>query len=169
MSEPLFVQPFPRAVLLGAGALIGLSLLLVTTSRMNDIGTTRMPAANAVTTLEIRVEDRADGAVAVYATDDGHLIKAFAPGTSGFVRGVMRGMARERRRDGIGQQPPFQLTRWSDGRLSLKDPSTGVVVNLEVFGPTNSAAFAQLLDPTILADAATAAGSPGVMTARTGS
>ena len=169
MSEPLFEQHFPRAVLLGAGALIGLSLLLVTTSRVNGIGTTRMPEASAVTVLDIRVEDRADGAVAVYAAADGRLLKAFAPGTSGFVRGVMRGMARERRRDGIGQQPPFQLTRWSDGRLSLKDPSTGVVVNLEVFGPTNAAAFAQLLAPAVTEVPTAAAHSAGAMSTATGS
>ena len=169
MSEPTFEQPFPKAVLLGAAALIGLSLLLVTTSRVNDIGTTRMPEARAVTVLEIRVEDRADGAVAVYAAEDGRLITAFAPGTSGFVRGVMRGMARERRRDGIGQQPPFHLTRWSDGRLSLKDPSTGVVVNLEVFGPTNSAAFAQLLDPALTAEPTAATPGAVSVSAATGS
>lgn len=169
MSDHHHNQQFPRAVLLGAGALIGVSLLMVMTSRVNGIGTTRMPEARAVTVLDIRVEDRSDGAVAVYAADDSHLITAFAPGTSGFVRGVMRGMARERRRDGIGQQPPFRLTRWSDGRLSLLDPSTGVVVNLEVFGPPNSAAFAQLLDPAMAAGPAAAVHGTTVTNGVTGS
>jgi putative photosynthetic complex assembly protein len=169
MSDHHHNQQFPRAVLLGAAALIGVSLLMVMTSRVNGIGTTRMPEARAVTVLDIRVEDRSDGAVAVYAADDDHLIMAFAPGTSGFVRGVMRGMARERRRDGIGHQPPFRLTRWSDGRLSLRDPSTGVVVNLEVFGPTNSAAFAQLIDPALRATPTATVGSAIAASSVTGS
>ena len=36
------------------------------------------------------------------------------------------------------------LNRWSDGRLSLDDPSTGEHVDLEVFGPTNAETFARL-------------------------
>jgi len=156
MADHHHDQQFPKSILLAAAGLIGVSLVLTLASRVNDVGTIRMPDATPVTVLDIRVEDRADGAVAVYSAADGHLINAFAPGTSGFVRGVMRGMARERRRDGIGQQPSFRLTRWSDGRLSLRDPETGVVVNLEVFGPTNSAAFAQLLDPALSAKSDTA-------------
>jgi putative photosynthetic complex assembly protein len=72
-------------------------------------------------------------------------------GTNGFVRGVLRGLARERRLNDVGAQPPFQLTRWSDGRLSLDDPATGRRIDLVAFGPTNAGAFAQLLtapDPT---------------------
>ncbi len=68
-----------------------------------------------------------------------------APGTNGFLRGVLRGMVRERRSSDIGAQVPFVLTRWADGRLSITDPAIGRQINLEVFGPTNSSVFAQLL------------------------
>ena len=61
------------------------------------------------------------------------------------MRGVLRGLARDRRADGIGRSPPFRLTRWADGRLSLDDPATGRHVDLEVFGPTNAGAFAEIL------------------------
>jgi putative photosynthetic complex assembly protein len=37
------------------------------------------------------------------------------------------------------------LTRWADGRISLEDPETGRVIELDAFGPTNGEAFAQLL------------------------
>ena len=37
------------------------------------------------------------------------------------------------------------LTRWADGRLSLEDRTTGRVIALDAFGPTNGEAFAQLL------------------------
>jgi putative photosynthetic complex assembly protein len=57
---------------------------------------------------------------------------------------VLRGMARERRSRGVDSTPPFRLVRWSDGRLSLEDPSTQREIALEAFGPTNSGAFADL-------------------------
>ena len=82
---------------------------------------------------------------AVYAEADGHLVELLPPGSNGFVRGVLRGFARERRRNEVGQAPPFRLTRCSDGRLSLADATTGRTVELEAFGPTNLAAFAGLL------------------------
>ena len=56
----------------------------------------------------------------------------------------MRGLARERRREGAGDATPFVLTAWSDGRISLDDSATGRTVPLEAFGPTNEGAFAQL-------------------------
>ncbi len=145
-----FTRPFPRGALIGAGALLGLSLLLVTGSRINGVGATRMPEAAVVSTLDLRFADREDGAVVATAASDGRIVAVFAPGTNGFVRGVMRGLARERRRDGIGAEPPFRLIRWTDGRMSLTDLATGVNINLEVFGPTNAAAFAQLFGASAL-------------------
>ena len=61
-----------------------------------------------------------------------------APGTNGFLRGVLRGLARERKLERSAIEPPFRLTRWADGRLSLEDPATGRRIDdLEAFGPTN--------------------------------
>ena len=37
------------------------------------------------------------------------------------------------------------LTARADGRLTLVDPATSERVDLESFGPTNAAVFAQLL------------------------
>jgi putative photosynthetic complex assembly protein len=67
------------------------------------------------------------------------------PGTNGFLRGVLRGMARARRNEHVGEEPPFTLTRWADGQMTLADPQTGQRISLEVFGPTNARPFAQLL------------------------
>ena len=69
-------------------------------------------------------------------------------GEGGFVRGVLRGLARERRAHDIGSQPPFVLTRWSNGLLSLEDPETGRRVDLNAFGHTNKGAFARFLGET---------------------
>ena len=78
----------------------------------------------------------------------GSMVEVLPPGTNGFARGVMRGMARERHSREIGSEPPFRLTRWSDGRLSLDDPATGRRIELDAFGPTNTAVFAHLMGAT---------------------
>ena len=41
--------------------------------------------------------------------------------------------------------PPFRLARWSDGRLTLEDPTTGRRIELGAFGPTNAEVFAELM------------------------
>jgi putative photosynthetic complex assembly protein len=58
----------------------------------------------------------------------------------------MRGFARWRRREEVGLEPPFLLTRWSDGRLSIEDVATHERIELVAFGQTNFAAFAHLLN-----------------------
>lgn len=145
MSDPSADHPFPPGALFGAGALIGLTLLSVTVARLSGVGTMEMPVAAPVETRALRFEDRPDGAVAVYDARKRRVVKVLAPGTNNFVRGVLRGFARARMLAKVGPQPPFVLTRWADGRLSLADPATGRSVDLGAFGPTNVRAFARLL------------------------
>jgi len=139
-------RPFPLGALIGAFGLIGVGIASALVARTTGIGTTRMPDAAAVATRDLRFEDRADGAVTVTDVRDGHLVAVLAPGTNGFARGVLRGFARERKRHEVGVYPAFKLVRWSDGRLSLEDPTTGAHVSLEAFGMTNAAVFAHLMN-----------------------
>lgn len=145
MSGSIHDRPFPRGALIAAAALVGLSLVAAATARLTGIGTTRMPPSVAAESRELRFVDRADGSVAVYELPDEQVVDVLAPGTNGFVRGALRGLARERKRQEIGVQPPFRLILWVDGRLSLEDPTTGRQIDLEAFGPTNREAFARLL------------------------
>jgi putative photosynthetic complex assembly protein len=135
----------PRGALIGAGALVLLSLVMVGAARLTGYEPAAPPVSRVVERYDLRFEDRADGAVLIYDSNDGALAYTVLPGTNGFVRGVLRGLVRDRRADHIGPTPPFRLTRWADGRLSLDDPSTGRHVDLEVFGPTNAGAFADIL------------------------
>jgi putative photosynthetic complex assembly protein len=143
MSDPFRNQPFPRGPLLGAAALVAVTLLLVTIGRVGDVGRTTLPPGTVVAAYDLRFVDRPDGSVDVSKVD-GTPVGVLEPGTSGFARGALRGLARQRKLEGVGQELPFRLTRWSDGRLSLEDPSTGEHVNLEVFGHTNAETFARL-------------------------
>jgi hypothetical protein len=70
-----------------------------------------------------------------------------APGTGGFVRGAMRGLARDRRRNGGGgDEAPFRLAAWSDGRFTLEDTVTGHAIDLQAFGRTQAETFANMLN-----------------------
>ena len=144
MTEQTPYRPFPRGPLIGAGLLVVLSLLLAATSRLTGLGSTTVEPGIAVETRELRFLDRADGSVAVLETG-GNVVEILAPGTNGFVRGVMRGLARERKLEGIGDAPPFRLIRWNDGRLSLQDTATGREVQLVSFGQTQFEVFANML------------------------
>lgn len=134
----------PRGVLLGAGALMTFTIVTAGTVRLSGQGALRAPGGRAVETLTLKFEDRDDGAVVVRNSGTGNSIFVVAPGTNGFMRATVRGLVRERKRSGIGQETPFLLEHWDDGRLSLEDRTTGRSVALEAFGATNAQAFAQL-------------------------
>jgi putative photosynthetic complex assembly protein len=131
-------------MLIGAGLLIALSLLAASVSRYTGIDT-YPPTAAAVASRDLRFEDRPDGAVNIINAEDGSTLEVLVPGTGGFLRATLRGLARERRREDVGAAPPFRLTGYADGRLTLTDPTTGRRVDLEAFGPANVQAFSRLL------------------------
>jgi putative photosynthetic complex assembly protein len=145
MSE-FGADPLPRGALLGAVGVVAVALLLASASRFIGIGQTRMPESTPYEVRDLRFGDRADGGVVITEWPGGDVVAVLPPGTNGFARGVMRGLARDRRSREIGAEPPFRLTHWSDGRLSLDDPSTGRRIELDAFGPSNTAVFARLMD-----------------------
>jgi putative photosynthetic complex assembly protein len=145
MSDTTDRALLPKGALIGAAALVILSLSMAGIARLTGYQPARPAPSAVVESRDLRFVDRSDGAVLIYAVDGDQPVDILAPGTNGFVRGVLRGLVRERRADQIGAAPPFRLTRWADGRLSLDDPSTGRHVDLEVFGPTNAGAFADIL------------------------
>ncbi len=145
MSEPHVSNAIPRPLALSLVALIGLSLTAALGSKITGFGTSEMPPATAVESRDLQFSDRAEGGIAIRDAASGEVIAILEPGTNGFIRGVMRGFARERRSQGVDRQPPFTVTRWSDGRLSISDPETGRRVELDAFGPDNARAFARLL------------------------
>jgi putative photosynthetic complex assembly protein len=145
MSTPSFEHSFPKAPLLGAAALVIMCIATVGISRLTGFGVTRMVPAVPTVSRDFRFEDRADGSVAVMDATTGNVAINLEPGTHGFVRGVMRSFARERRAAGVSDMPPFRLARLSDGRLMIEDHATHRRVELDAFGSTNVAAFHRLL------------------------
>jgi len=143
----------PQGALRLAGALIVFVLLLVSAVKIGWIDHAASPTAERaekatapVETRSLAFRDTDDGAVLVTDQATGEEVARFGDEGGGFVRGVLRGLARERHMKAIGQEPPFELTLWNDGALSLTDSATGRVIELGAFGPDNRAVFAKLLD-----------------------
>lgn len=143
----------PSSLLLGIAVLLVGAMLLVVVARSGKVdmlapeNTAPGAASSALVSsaVELRFSDRADGAVVVQRAADGSEVAVLGEDGSGFIRGVLRGLARDRRMRGIDAVPPFELVRWKDGRLTLRDTATQRVIDLGAFGPTNLEAFAQLL------------------------
>ncbi len=141
----------PRSMLLALGALVLLTLLSVIFVRFTGVGLVKTPDAPAVSVREFRFVDKPDGSIAVLDASLNRVVETVAPGTNGFLRGTMRGLARERNRRGIGQEIPFQMIGRADGKLTLEDPATGRRVDLGSFGPTNAAVFAHIMSNSMAA------------------
>lgn len=153
MSTHDHADMLPRGTLVTAGALVLFAFAATVVVRVADIPAAASPVAmraaehvQPVASRDLRFIDRADGAVVIEDADKGGTASVIEPGQqTGFIRGVMRGLARERRMRGIGDGPPFNLTMWRDGELSLTDSATGRSIELTAFGSSNRAAFAALL------------------------
>ena len=140
-----------RAPLLALGGLVVASVLAVAGVRLTGVGVVHVADAPTVAVREFRFEDRPDGSIVVFDAASRRLVDTVAPGSNGFLRGTMRGLARERMRQGIGPELPFRMVGHSDGRLTLEDPGTGRRVDLGSFGPTNAAVFAQIMSSGLAA------------------
>jgi putative photosynthetic complex assembly protein len=154
MSQVFSVQPsravasvapdsFPRWILYFAAGIIAFSLTSVGLIRITGNGPDQRAAAPTVQ-RSLVFQDQKDGGVRVADGVSGQTLTVLV-GEQGFVRGALRALSRERYARGIGSAEPFDLIARVDGRLTLMDPSTGQRVDLESFGPTNTAEFARFL------------------------
>jgi putative photosynthetic complex assembly protein len=146
MGDPFHDKPFPRGALIASAALLGLVLLAAASGRISGVGVVNTPEPVVTESRELLFFDRSDGAVVVMDGSNDRLVAILESGTNGFIRGVLRGLARERKSMAIGPQSPFELLRSSSGELFLNDPQTGRRISLNAFGPTNAGDFARLLE-----------------------
>ena len=139
----------PRVPLIGMALLVAATVLVVFIVRVSGLDVSSASRAPVVAERVLHFEDRSDGGIAVMdgapAAGAPALLQVIAPGSNGFLRGTLRALVRERRLAGVGPEQPFHLAAHADGRLTLFDPATARRVDLESFGPTNAAVFAQLL------------------------
>jgi putative photosynthetic complex assembly protein len=134
---------FPRWILICGAGIMAFSLISVGLIRITGNGPDQRAAAPTVQRSLVFL-DQKDGGVLVADGLTGATLTVLQ-GEQGFVRGALRALSRERFSRGIGSSQPFDLIARVDGRVTLMDPSTGHRVDLESFGPTNTAEFARFL------------------------
>lgn len=146
MSGPFGDKPIPRPLLIGVGVMLALVIVLVGVAKMSGYKLGLPPAeAVAIDSRDVIFIDQPDGGVLVLEAGSRAKIDVLAPGAYGFVRGAMRALAREHRGLERGEDAPFRLTAWNDGRVTLDDLTTQSRIELKAYGPTNAEAFARLL------------------------
>jgi putative photosynthetic complex assembly protein len=145
MSEAVANRMVPPGAIAAAAALIGFSLVAASVGRLTGVGAVRTEYARTVWTTSFRFEDRSDGGIAVIAPETGATIGLVPPGTDGFVRTVLRSLAFDRQRHGLGAGPAFTIAKWSDGHSTIDDPATGRHVDLAAFGAANMQSFEHLV------------------------
>jgi len=144
-AKPVSTSPdsFPKWVLYCAGGIIAFSLISVGLIRITGNGPDQRAAAPTVQ-RSLLFQDQQDHSVLVADGLTGEKLTVLY-GEQGFVRGALRALTRERHARGIGSDKPFDLIARVDGRVTLMDPATGQRIDLESFGPTNTAEFARFL------------------------
>jgi putative photosynthetic complex assembly protein len=148
MAHTTTSDPVPRGPLMALAGIAVLSVIAVAGVRLSGFGATQVPPDSPVAIQEYRFVDRPDGSIGILDAARGDTVLEIEPGTNGFLRSTMRGLARERKRASLDADVPFRLIAQSDGRLTLQDPATGRRVDLGSFGPTNAAVFARLMQGT---------------------
>ena len=143
LSRKAAPDHFPQWVLYCAAGIMAFSLISVGLIRVTGNGPDQMAAA-ATLQRSLVFQDQKDGGVRVEDGVTGEILTVLH-GEQGFVRGSLRALSRERYSRGIGSSEPFDLIARVDGRVTLFDPSTGQRVDLESFGPTNTAEFSRFL------------------------
>jgi putative photosynthetic complex assembly protein len=138
--SPRMPMPLVLAIALVCG-----TLAVAAGARLSNVGTNRLDYSRPATTRDLLFEDVSDGSIAIRDANTREQIGEIVPGNDGFVRAVMRLLARERLLVGGNKATPFTLTRWENGRLTIGDPATGKKTELVGFGATNEKAFAKFL------------------------
>jgi len=134
-------EAIPRPVLAAVGALVAFTIAITAIARL-AAHDAPAPALTDGSTRALRFTDLEGGRVEVRDAATGARLALLQPGEGGFVRATLRSLVRERRRRGVGEEPPFEVAVPWPGHVVLADPATGRQVPLEAFGPTNAAAFA---------------------------
>ncbi|WP_219894881.1 photosynthetic complex assembly protein PuhC [Aquisediminimonas profunda] len=155
MSGHTHSESLPKGALIGAAVLVGLTLAFTGAVALGIVpgpvsAEQRREAVHMpkLAVRDLQFLDQKDGSVMIRDVTRGTTASIIQAGSkTGFIRGVMRGLARDRHMRGLNQEPPFRLTLWANQNLALEDLATGRVIELNGFGDTNRQAFLDLLLP----------------------
>lgn len=145
MTKRLEELDIPLFALRGAGALVAATLIAAFLGSYSGVGTVTMPEARTIEMRELKFVSRADQGFDIYDVATDRLAGTVPDQQAGFIRGVLRGLSRERRMSGVDEGASYQLVRAEGGRLSLIDPAMDRRIELRGFGETNFDAFRRLM------------------------
>ena len=132
--------------LAAVASLVVMTVVGVSLFQMSDARLDRGALEQTVARIELHFVDREDGGIDVFRASSGELIETLPPESNGFLRGALRSLVRARRASDIGAEIPFEVRRTVSGRVLLRDPATGQLIDLRAFGSTNVGAFSRFLD-----------------------
>ncbi|SFS19862.1 photosynthetic complex assembly protein PuhC [Yoonia litorea] len=136
----------PRILVQAMFALMFASLALVAYAQWFNVPNRGvLVEAPVVQTLDIVMEGDRNG-VYLVTTTDGNQIASSADEKGGFLGVIGRVIDRERFKQNVVGNPPFQVVRRENGNIAILDDATGLRVELIGYGQDNVAAFAGLLD-----------------------
>ena len=136
----------PTSAIVLAGGLMLFVVAIAGLARATHNNRVILPPTQAIASRDLAFKDLPNGGVDVADASTGAHVYTVAPTTGGFLRGIMRGLVHDHNRIDKAKNYAFRLTRWADGRLSIEDPATHEAYELEAFGSTNEAVFAQFLE-----------------------
>jgi putative photosynthetic complex assembly protein len=127
------------------GCILAGTIIAIGAYRLSGSEAAQNPPSTIVELRALKFEDRADGSVAVYDAGANEPFEVLPSQSNGFLRGTLRTLVRARKLAGVSSEPPFEVIRWADGRLSLRDPAVGSDINLVAFGQDNYPVFKRFL------------------------
>jgi len=99
----------------------------------------------SVDTRGIKFNDAADGSIWVADAVTGEELARFPQGEGGFVRATARAMVHNRQLHAMGPAVPFELIKWDNGSMTLRDSQTGRAVELASFGTKTHEVYQDIL------------------------
>ncbi len=146
MSE-LHENPAPAVPLAAAAALVIVTLIGVAFQKLyiNPNSEQVAPVRVLVAERQLQFVDRDNGAVEVRVMPQNEVLDVIEAGDGGFLRGILRGLVRERRLEAASMSPGFLLQQFEGGAVVLTDMSTTREIDLRAFGSINAKDFLRYL------------------------
>jgi len=143
--DPHDLSP-PKPLLYAIFAMVLITIAIVGTYRLLGLQPDGAITAEATHSIEVRLIEHDSGDVDVILVETGEVIAAIPEDDSGFLRGMIRSLGRQRTISQVSLEAPYRLSRRKDGTLTLDDPLTDESIALRAYGPDNRKQVATLLD-----------------------
>lgn len=142
-SEDATIQ-VPRGPLIGAGILVALVFVLAISAQRYGLGAAKEGSTDVAERRTLTFTRTVDGGMDIDDIGTHVRVAHLMPDHNGFIFGMMRGIEYKRTVAHRELNAPFELTRWSDGRVTLDDKASGMHITVNSFGATQLESFEPL-------------------------